>query len=93
MKLYVHDDFGRIVGIVSYNDILDHGNSPYHRGITRLHSGEYVLIDSDGVEYKACTVSDYVAFQAILEADCEDLLDDPKFADLKRFWDDLATEL
>lgn len=31
MKLYVHDDFGRIVGIVSYNENLDHGNSPYHR--------------------------------------------------------------
>ena len=45
MKLYVHDDFGRIVGIVSYNENLDHGNSPYHRGITRLRSGEYVLID------------------------------------------------
>ena len=93
MKLYVHDDFGRIVGIVSYNENLDHGNSPYHRCITRLRSGEYVLIDSDGVEYKAYTVSDYRAFQAILEAGCEDLLDDLKFVDLKRFWDDLATEL
>ena len=38
-------------------------------------------------------ISDYRAFQAILEAGCEDLLNDPKFADLKRFWDDLATEL
>ena len=93
MKLYVHDDFGRIVGTVSYNEILDHSNSAYHRGIARLRTGDYVLIDSDGVEYKAYTVSDYIAFQAILEAGCEDLLDDPKFADLKRFWDDLATEL
>lgn len=52
MKLYVHDDFGRIVGIVSYNENLDHGNSPYHRGITRLRSGEYVLIDSAGSNTK-----------------------------------------
>ena len=41
--------------------------------------------------YKAYTVPDYTAFQAILEDGCEDLLDDPKFADLKRFWDDLDT--
>ena len=95
MKLYVKNDFDHIIGVVAYNNILDNSRneSNYHRGITKLRTGEYVLIDSDETYYKAYTVSDYTAFEAILESGHEELLTEPRFASLRRFLPDIATEI
>lgn len=95
MKLYVYNELNRIVGIVTYNNILDNERMELmncHRGITKLKTGEYVLIDSDETHYKAYTVSDYIAFEAILDSGHDELLDEAKFLPLRRFLSDLSVE-
>lgn len=95
MKLYVYNDYGKIIGVVSDNNLLENGAMypSYRRGITKLQSGAYVLIDSDGESYRAYTVDDETAFQAILEAGREDLLTVPKFVSLNRFCKGLSREV
>lgn len=95
MKLYVYNDYDKIIGVVSDNNLLENGAMypSYHKGITKLQTGEYVLIDSDGENYRAHTVDDETAFQAILEAGREDLLTVPKFASLNRFCKGLSREI
>ena len=94
MKIYVQNENDRIIAAVEYNNLLDNENSVYHRGITKLRSGEYVLMDSDELSYyKAYTVDDYVAFEAILTSGHEELLQTDKFKPLYRFYDELTTEI
>ena len=95
MKLYVKNDYDHIIGVVEYNNILDNPNNDtnYHRGIAKLRTGEYVLIDSDETYYTARAVSEYVAFEAILESGHDELLTEPRFVALRKFLDDIATEV
>ena len=90
---------GPIVARVRYNQALDEwdgrnwtsGGVGQHLGITKLKTGEYVLIHGtqwQGAKDYAYIVSDMEALQAILAAGQAELLDMKKYKKLK----DLAAE-
>lgn len=85
---------GEVVARVNHNRRLDRwdgsnwssGYLGMHLGITRLRSGEYVLIhisDWSGEHDWAETVSDERALQAILKSGNTDLLDEAMFRPLQ----------
>lgn len=92
------DDMERVIGRVEANTNLDywdgnnmqHGGLGHHLGLTRLKTGELVLIhttnlqgDSDWAEI----VDEDKAMQAILIADAVHLLEEPRFKKLKDLYD------
>lgn len=94
----VFDSNGEIIGRVASNANLDRwdgnnftsGSTGRHKGITRLADGRYVLIHTtqwQGEQDHAETITAEQALQEILAADSEQLLDEPKFADLKELWE------
>lgn len=100
-KVNVTDELGNIVGRVEYNSNLDtwdgsSGSTGRHLGITKLVKlDQFVLIhgtDWQGERDSAEVVGDEVALQAILRADKEELLDQPKFKRLKELWESIQDE-
>ena len=94
-KVAVRDKDENYVAEVEYNNNLDvwngnnytNGGPGRHLGITKLKSGSYVLIHGtqwQGESDTAEIVSDRVALNAIMQSDNLKMLDDPKYARLKR---------
>lgn len=103
-KVNVTDEFGNVVARVEYNSNLDtwdgsnrsSGSTGRHLGITKLvKSDQFVLIhgtDWQGERDSAEVVGDEVALQAILRANKEELLDQPKFKRLKELWESIQDD-
>jgi hypothetical protein len=103
-RINVYNDDGEIVARVNYSNNLannlDHWSGSNwtvghhaHAGITRLKSGEYVIIHSTdylGDVPRGEIVSKEEALKWILQADsCDELLAFPKYAELKEMADKL----
>lgn len=93
-RVNVYNDYGQVVGRVRYNQNLDYwdghnwsnGGSGYHKGLTKLKDGSYVLIhgsDYVGDRIYAEIISDYEALQEILKSQSLELLKTKKFKELK----------
>ena len=94
----VYDEYGDVIARVGYNQNLDRwdgsnwtcGSTGRHKGLTRLEDGRYVLIHGtqwQGERDTAEIISADQALQEILHADATDLLEEPKFAELKELWE------
>lgn len=94
----VYDENGRVIARVEANNNLDRwdgsnwtcGSTGRHKGITRLKDGRYVLIHTtqwQGERDTAEIISAEQALQEILQAEATELLDEPKFAELKELWE------
>lgn len=94
----VYDENGRVIAMVEANNNLDWwdgsnwtcGSTGRHKGLTRLSDGRYVLIHTtqwQGERDYAEIISEKQALQEILEADAVELLEEPKFAELKKLWE------
>lgn len=94
----VFDSNGDVIGRVASNTNLDRwdgnnytsGSTGRHKGLTRLADGRYVLIHTtqwQGESDHAVTIAAEQALQEVLAADNIDLLDEPKFVDLKALWE------
>jgi len=95
----VYDENGRVIAMVKANNNLDWwdgsnwtcGSTGRHKGLTRLADGRYVLIHTtqwQGERDWAEIVTPEQALQEILEADAVELLEEPKFAELKKLWEE-----
>jgi hypothetical protein len=95
----VYDENGRVIAMVEANNNLDWwdgsnwtcGSTGRHKGLTRLADGRYVLIHTtqwQGERDYAEIISEKQALQEILEADAVELLEEPKFAELKKLWEE-----
>lgn len=95
----VYDENGRVIAMVEANNNLDRwdgsnwtcGSTGRHKGLTRLSDGRYVLIHTtqwQGERDYAEIISEKQALQEILEADAVELLEEPKFAELKKLWEE-----
>lgn len=95
----VYDENGRVIAMVEANNNLDWwdgsnwtcGSTGRHKGLTRLSDGRYVLIHTtqwQGERDWAEIVTPEQALQEILEADAVELLEEPKFAELKKLWEE-----
>ena len=94
-KIWTKDSEGNNIAQVEYNDNLIIHNYGFgdeflpatSLGITKLKSGPYVLIrleeDDDGEQLSAKIVSDRVAFNNIIDAGKDNMLNEPKYARLK----------
>ena len=97
-RVNVLNEVGEVVSRVRYNANLDYwdgrnwtnGGVGRHLGITKLKTGEYVLIygtDWQGEKDSAEIVPDNVALQAILKSGNSDILKMKKFASLKELYE------
>ena len=95
-RVTVRNSNDEIVARVHYNDCLDYwdghnntsGSPGRHIGITRLADGQYVLIHGtqwQGEHDTAEIVTENEALQEILRTGNGDMLNKPKWADLKIF--------
>jgi hypothetical protein len=95
----VYDENGRVIAMVEANNNLDWwdgsnwtcGSTCRHKGLTRLSDGRYVLIHTtqwQGERDYAEIISEKQALQEILKADAVELLEEPKFAELKKLWEE-----
>ena len=96
----VYDEYGEtVVARVEYNSNLDHwdgsnwtcGSTGRHKGLTRLADGRYVLIHGtqwQGERDTAEIISAEQALQEVLHADATELLEEPKFAELRELWEE-----
>ncbi len=86
---------GEVIGQVAYNQDLDYwdgnnwtsGGTGHHKGLTRLVTGEYVLIhgtDWQGQQDYAEVITPEQALQEILKAGATELLDKPMFKELAK---------
>lgn len=93
----VYED-GVIIATVEYNHKLDrwdghdftNGGLGRHLGITKLEDGRFVLIygtQFEGEKDYAEVATDEEALQEILKSGNEELLDEPKYAELKELMD------
>ncbi len=93
----VYDEYGDVIAQVQYTSNLDHwdgnnwtcGSTGRHKGITRLADGRYVLIHGtqwQGERDTAEVISASEALQEIMRADATELLEEPKFSELKELW-------
>lgn len=95
----VYED-GEIITRVNYNSNLDYwdgrnkgnGGTGYHKGITRLRNGKIVIIfgsDWQGDTDTAEVVSEKEALKYILESGNDELLEEKRFADLKKLYEEI----
>jgi len=101
-KVNVYDD-DRIVAVVNYNKNLDFwdgrnwscGTVGYHKGLTKLRNGKYVLIhgtDWQGQKDYAEIISADQALQEILKSGNIELLNSKKYDELKILYENLMQE-
>lgn len=99
-KVNVYDDF-QVIAVVEYNNNLDifdgsqysSGQCGHHEGLTKLKTGEFVLItatDYENQQDSACIISDKDAWNRIVETQNYDLF--KIYPELKRFCKDLIEE-
>ncbi len=95
----VYDENGKVIAMVEANNNLDWwdgsnwtcGSTGRHKGLTRLADGRYVLIHTtqwQGERDYAEIISEKRALQEILKADAVELLEEPKFTELKKLWEE-----
>jgi hypothetical protein len=95
----VYGDNGKVIARVKANNNLDWwdgsnwtcGSTGRHKGLTRLADGRYVLIHTtqwQGEHDYAEIISEKRALQEILKANAVELLEEPKFAELKKLWEE-----
>lgn len=88
-----------VIARVRYNTVLDYwdghnwknGGPGWHKGITKLKDGRYVIIigtDWQGQQDHAYVVEPEEALQEILKAQKLDLLDTKKFVELKKLYEE-----
>lgn len=93
----VYNSEGDVIGQVEYNDNLDYwdgrnytnGGTGLHKGLTRLSTGEYVLIHGtqwQGDRDHAETISAERALQEILKSENQSLLKEKKFSELNELY-------
>ena len=102
-KVPVYDEENNIIARVEYNNNLDYwdgrnntnGGVGYHKGLTKLKNGQYVLINGtqwQGDKDSARIISAKEALQLILHSGNEELLERKKFKDLKELSKNLEQE-
>lgn len=95
----VYGDNGKVIARVKANNNLDWwdgsnwtcGSTGRHKGLTCLADGRYVLIHTtqwQGEHDYAEIISEKRALQEILKANAVELLEEPKFAELKKLWEE-----
>ena len=88
-------DGGEVIARVTYNQKLDYwdgnnwqnGGNGRHRGLTRLDTGEYVLIrgtDWEGERDTGEIITPEQALQEILKVNATELFEEPMFQELKQ---------
>jgi len=94
-KVNVLDEEGKIIARVEYNSNLGKGNGNtdgYDDGITKLKDGRYVFIIGkkfNGDTVHAKIITDDEAIQEIIKREKFELLEDPRFRDLKIMYEKL----
>lgn len=102
-KVNVYSESGEVVARVEYNSNLDFydgsnytcGSTGRHQGLTKLKDGRYVLIHGtewEGERNTAEVVTADEALQAILSSDNDELLEQPRFSELKAMSEDMTEE-
>lgn len=102
-KVNVTNDDGDVIARVLYTSNLDYwdghnwtnGGVGYHKGITKLKDGRYVLICGtqwEGSRDTATVVSPKEALNEIFHSGNVELLEDPRFSDLKALADETLSE-
>jgi hypothetical protein len=102
-KVNVYSESGEVVARVEYNSNLDFydgsnytcGSTGRHQGLTKLKDGRYVLIrgtEWEGERDTAELVTADEALQAILSSDNDELLEQPRFSELKAMSEDMTEE-
>lgn len=97
-KVKVYKDGSELIGVVNYNEHLDYyvgtncqnGGFGYHKGITKLKNGEFVIIegsDYQGHESQAYVVTDKQALIEIIGSGNLELLELKKFKKLKDLYE------
>lgn len=101
VNVYNHDN--DIIARVEYNSNLDFwdgsnwtcGSTGRHKGLTKLKNGQFVLIHGtqwQGDRNYAEVISAEQALQEVLSSENEELLDNPRFKDLKKLYEDNMLE-
>ena len=97
-RINVFNEDGQVIARVTYNENLDYrggrnwsnGGTGYHKGLTRLKSGQYVLIHGTDYQGERCwgeIITKNQAVQEILKSNDLELLE--KFKDLKEIADEI----
>jgi len=101
IPVYVGED---VIACVKYNSNLDYwdgrnwtcGSTGRHKGLTKLKTGQYVLIH--GTQWQnekdhAETISAEEALQEILKSGNHELLEKAQFSELKQLMNGLSSEV
>ena len=94
----VYDENGRVIAMVEANNNLDWwdgsnwtcGSTGRHKGLTRLKTGEYVLIHGtqwQGERDWAEIITPEQALQEILKSGNMELLEEERFSELKALYE------
>jgi hypothetical protein len=94
----VYDENGRVIAMVKANNNLDWwdgsnytcGSTGRHKGLTRLKTGEYVLIHGtqwQGERDWAEIITPEQALQEILKSGNMELLEEERFSELKALYE------
>lgn len=96
----IYDENDQIIGRVNHSTNLDFydgrnfscGSVGNHKGLTKLKNGNYVLIN--GTDWQGCRdeaeiISSKQALQEILHSGNINLLEEKRFAELKKLYDNM----
>lgn len=92
-------EYGGVIARVRYNSNLDYwdgsnwtcGSTGHHKGLTKLKNGQYVLIHGtqwQGEQDWAEAITADQALQEVLQSGNTELLDKPKFSELKKLYEE-----
>lgn len=98
INIYRDEERKELVGVVNYNNKLDYvvgtnwqnGGVGYHKGITKLKDGSYVIIigsDYQGDKDYGYIVSENEALKEIIESGNLELLQGKKFKSLRELYE------
>jgi translation initiation factor IF-1 len=99
----VYNEYGEVVAQVKYSENLDFwdgsnytcGSTGRHKGLTRLKSGDYVLVHGtqwQGERDHAEIITAEEALQEILRSGNIELLEEKRFAELKELYEKTMLE-
>jgi hypothetical protein len=102
-KVNVYNEYGEVVATVKYSENLDYwdgnnytcGSTGRHKGLTRLKSGDYVLVHGtqwQGERDHAEIITAEEALQEILRSGNIELLEEKRFAELKELYEKTMLE-
>lgn len=98
VNVYSDESRNDLIGVVNYNQNLDYvvgtnwqnGSVGYHKGITKLKNGEFVIIrgsDWQGDNNYAYVVSNTEALDEIIKSGNLQLLESKRFKELKELYE------